>query len=342
MNVISTILTYLLIGVFVYLAATQWASIAQTFKIIWKRKYLWFLGFFSIVLPGVFALSFTGQFNNVFTGGNQITTYQKNLENFQADVTSGRISTILENTGRLFVDHTGPTLITLGLILVTIAAFFWIFIISEATMIHVVGRVDEKQPPTLLGAIAAAIRQFRHLFLVIVILALLLFGGWLLLSILPASVYFLNHSAAAKYATEILSGVYIFVFGPVVSFVSVFALAAVVLQQKRAWEGWRIGWKLFSENIVLCVENAFLIFGCVAVILTVILAQTLFFFQPTNETRFALGMIVVSISFGLIGAFTYTMWTKIYQRLMAGRVESVVGKWTSRIVNLANPKKPAA
>lgn len=344
MQAVQTILIILLVALFVYLMYAQGSYVSRTFAIMWQKKYLWFFGIFCI---GFLALSgsISAPFNQVFKSGDQVVSIQDKIDNLHTAVSQGKLDQIWTMTKSIVTHQTGGVIVFTLVVLIFSAVLAIVVVLSQATIMRIVGRIASNQPSTLLEGIAAVMARWKNIALTMGIYILVSIASWFFLVALPATGFFLHSSAHwIRQLASITSGLNAYLVSPLLSFIGIYALGYVVLQDKHGVDAWKFAWRMFIDNILLSAEIAFLIYGLSSVIGYIVLAVAtfaLFARQATAVGFTSLSLITLAYT-ALMALMTYTMWTLVYTKLVNGRAESILGKLTTRIVNLANPKKPAA
>ena len=307
--------------------------IQRALEIIWRKKFLWFLGFFAGLA------TYGGEINFLISNINSIDVPQRIVGGLRDAAAKGQIDNFFDQLRLVFRLYPGQAFGFVVLLLLIAAAIIFFVIISQAAIMRIVGRTAEKKAGSLFDGLANGASKFWSLFNVNLISRLFVVALAVIFAGIPGIVYYLNGNFGWA-VTMSISWFIIFVpVSLVVSLLTQYAIAYISLEDQTAPQAMRNGWKLFRENWLVSLEMAFVIFAFNLLVVVMITALALFAVSPYTLRGFLFLMGVLSLELGFLSAFTYASWTILFQRLQEGRQESKLGAWTSRLVNFAGPKK---
>lgn len=317
------------------------AILKQAWKISWKHKFLWFFGFFASLV------SFSTEFKVISRAINQNQGIQS-LNNIKMFLNTGIFSkTALLNILEMF--RTNPLtiilLILMFLLILAIIAFFaWL---STASQIGIISSIDKiikerKEKLSIRSGIKIGNKKFWPVFIVNTLTSILINLIYLLISFLLVLVIIKNQSM-----TTILYGFIFIIFIPItllISFVIKYAVAFMIIENKKFFTAIKQGWLLFKNNWLISVEVAIILFFIN--ILAIILISTICFvgffvffglaissvFIVTSGFLFwtiiilsALVLIVfMALSGAILNVFQITSWTDLFLQLRKNGGESKI------------------
>ncbi len=306
----------------------------QALAIIWRKKYLWFLGLFAgLVAHG-------GEPDLLFRSTNSISWLQDNLGGLREVVQSGEADAFLNQLKSFFTTYPANALGFVGAIGLTLVAIFWLVIVSQAALVRIIGRTAEKKPTSLFEGLAAGAERFWPLVGVNVITKLFTWSLWIILAGLPAIAYFVTGERAWIVTFSLGSLLVTVPLSVLVSFLSKYAIAFITLADASVIDGLRRAWNLFRANWLVSIELAILVYAINLGAVIVVAGVTLLLFQTiASFTEFFILVFVLALAHAWISAFSYSAWTITYQKLLAGKGESKIGAWTTRLTNFLETKK---
>lgn len=304
-------------------------TLKQAWKISWKNKILWFFGFFASLV------SFSAELkvaSKIISPGPSI----KELTNFKMFLDTGIFSkSAWINFFELL--KTEPKtlwlLILVVLIIIGFAVFFaWLSTVSQISLINSTKDIikEKKGKITIKKAIKNSNKRFWPVFwlnLIITIIINLVF--------LVSSFFFLFIIIKNKIAYTLVYGLIFIIFTLLcllLSFIAKYSIAYVVLEKKKFGPAIKSAWKLFSDNWLISLEMALilflinfvaillislasiaLIFVFIALALSTTLVSAPFFFFVFFAIIGALAVIIFNILSGsLLNTFQTSAWTGLF------------------------------
>lgn len=337
MEILSAIFTYAAIvlwGFGLYLVTNSHLRpmLVEAAKMMWQKKYLWFLAFFA----GLTA--YGGEINFLVRQADTVTSLRALLDGIRTAITNGNWDNFVSVNHRLWTDYPWSMLGYLAVLLVLVVVIFWLIVVSQAAIIRIVGRLRQQQATGLVDGITMGIEKFWQLVQMNLIGLLLGWSVWVILTGVPAAIFLITSTQAwsiVAYIGSLLS----VAISLIVIFVIQFATAGVVLHDMKVVPALVKAWDLFRNNFLSSIEMAIAIFTTNITISFVVVAVALFFIAPFSVQTFLLLMLVIVLLYALLSAFSFIAWTMYYLELTAGTTMSKLGQWTNQLVNF-NKKRP--
>lgn len=307
----------------------------EALSIVWRKKYLWFIGFFAGLV------SFGGEADFFFRNVNAIDQLQKYLIAIRETVKAGQADFFFHQVRQFITQNPSTALSYLAILVLLLAVFVWLIITSQATLIRITGRTSQKKSTGLFDGLAAGSMKFWPLVTINVIGKLFVWAVWLILAGIPAIVYFMNGQFIWAVLTSLGWFLVTIPFSIIISFLMKYAAAYIVLRDEAAVQSLRDGWKLFRGNWLVSLELAFLVYLFNLVVSVVVAGVALLFIQPFTPIGLTSLLVVLAIVLGFVSSFSYAAWTLVFLKLVEGKAESKIERWTTNLVNFAGPKKIA-
>jgi hypothetical protein len=320
----------------------------QSLNITWHNKYLWFFGLFATFLGA------GGEYqiiNNIIqnNGDTAINGLGRFLAFFNPELWS--------NFGPYFAEDPRGALVSIILLLLALAIFIFIVIMSISSQAALVDQAkklynNEKKD---LGISKGMLVGQTHFWPVLGINALV--------KIVIACIFFLMTlpiilTASTSWIIMIIYTILFLIFIPVVislSLTAKYAIAYIVIKGNKFTEAIKNAFKLFSKNLIISLEMAFIlmiiniitglmilvaIFAIAApfIILSIIFANFAIFWLITFLGLIAL--ILAIIFFGsMLTAFLINSWTKLFLELLERKGVSKIKRLNDKEKNTKKTKK---
>ncbi len=304
----------------------------QAWAIIWRKKYLWFIAFFGGLA------SYGGEVNFLFRKFNAVATFQSYLVAIRKLFVEGKAQTYLHQFTHVFQQAPGVILGYLGVGLAILVIGLWLMFVSQGAVIRIVGRSQEKKSSDFLDGVATGAEKFWAIVQLNIIAVLLGWAGWIIVAGLPATIYFLSGQVAWAEIARVGAVVSV-LLSAIITLVTQYSTAAVILRGLSPVPALADSWKLFRRNVAVSIEMALIIFlinlGILVVSFGIFDAFGLFFSAAGLITL----LVLIAVEFGALSAFNLSAWTILYQKLVAGRVNSKIGEWTTQLASFAKNKQ---
>ncbi len=316
-------------------------------KNTWRHKYLWFFGLFAALLGngGEYEILIRG-----LTGDSQ----QSFFPGLKTIAATGVFSIkTLSNIGQLFIKEpfTIIMMLLVGLIILILFGFLvWLTIVSQAGLVNNAALIIGNKKNNFQDGINAGIRNFWPVFGLNIIIKIVVFLVFLLIS-LPL---ILTATRVGWQVVSLTYGIFFIIFIPIaiaLSFIIKYAIAYVVIKGVNFIEAIKSGWQLFIKNWLVSLEMAIILFlinlaiGLILVLVFLILAVP-FTFLAMLFYKFAslLGfwMVIVFAIFlffaaivlvgSVLSTFQISAWTGLFIELVGkggvSKINRIMGKIT--------------
>ncbi len=309
----------------------------QAMTIIWRKKYLWFIGFFAGLLFGRGEPDYI--FQNLNSSVYSFGRLQDYLTAIRDVVQDGEAATWWAYVRDLFQQSPGlmfaylATPLVLGLILI------WLISVSQGTLVQIVARLSEKKPASLFDGISAGTSAFWRVLSINLLSVLVLLVVTVIFVGIPAAIYFISGQEGWAAVTSVMLFLVTVPVSMLMSFLVKFSVISTVIGGTAPLAAFKQTWGMVKRNLMAVLEMSFVIYAVTLVVYSLVLAVTNFYVEPTSFTNLATILTITALVFALSTTFGYTCWTLMYMQLRQGDTSSAFGKWTTRLVNFTKPKQ---
>ena len=243
-------------------------------------------------------------------------------------------------------------------ILALISLFIWLIISSMAGLIEGCALADKKEKKTFLGLLKSGSKSFKPVFLLFLIAKVIVYGILvLILTPIMLAAFSQNNESLNIFIVFLIFLIFV-PLSIIVSFVTRFASAYVVLNGQRMKDAFKNGWRLFAANWLISLEMAALLLIiniCVSLVVLIVsfLIFSPFFFVGISSSFASPGIfwsiimipvIIILIIFifmgSLLATFQINAWTLLYLRLTEGRkAYSKLVRWAAILPSKFKPSK---
>ncbi|KKT07446.1 MAG: hypothetical protein UV78_C0005G0019 [Parcubacteria group bacterium GW2011_GWA2_43_17] len=320
----------------------------KSWQITKKHLYLWPLGFFVAFLGngGEYQI-LTKQIGNVRNQPEAITNLQ------------GWFNTVMPNLGLPFGRGLLLALFLIASLLI-ILLVIWLVISAVAGLIK--GSVDasKDQRNSFAALLATGSKNFKPVFGLFIIAKIIVYT---LLALILTPLMLATFAQGNVTLNILIIIISFLIFVPltiIVSFVTRFAAAFVVLQGQKMTEAFKNGWRLFAANWLISLEMAFilliinLVVGFALFIVAFLLFSPFFFIgmaSAINQTASTLNIIMIPVILiilltmvigSMLATFQLSSWTLLYLRLTeGGKAHSKIVRWVAMLPEKMKRKKIA-
>lgn len=311
--------------------------VAKAFVMSWRHKILWFFALFA-VLPG------TGGFLDFFfRGADSLNGQAVLLGMLHAQYRQGTLGSNLTNIHDKFT--ASPALFVFGIVAIIIAALALIsvIIVSQATIIDTVLRIQSKSSTTLADAIRRGMGVFQKILSINLAVVLVKLAPFLFIA-LPGAVLFVQHGTRSMFDLYIAAMFVILIpLSMFLLFLVIYASCYVIAQQ-RSWQNAFAGaWKLFMKNWLVTIEVALLLYAITVFISSFVLLTLVLVGLPASPAGLV-ALLLVQTLFGVyLGAFQYSAWVLLFSELETGRIRSkllrVTSTWNAAKTSVVVPNR---
>lgn len=339
MQIINIIISYLGIllwafGLYLAFFSHLRGILGRAAVVMWKKKYLWLLGFFA----GMTA--YGGEVNFFFQRFNTVATIEGWLQGIRSALLNGSASKFFTAAKNLWAHNTGQLSGYLGVALAIIAVLAWLVIVSQGALVRIVGRMQQEKNTGLTDGLSVGTEKFWSLVELNLMGLLTGIASWVILTALPAAIYLLTSNGGWSVVAYFGALASIIISASVI-FLIQFSTAGIVLYDTRLIPAIIDGWRLFKNNILASIETAIAVFTVNVVVLSLVTAELFLFMNASIFT--VQGFLIVSgviiFTYALLSTFSFSVWTIFYTKLMAGKSPSKLNQWTTQLANFAGQRR---
>lgn len=291
-------------------------------------RFLWFFGLFAALLGN------GGEYEIFFRNLDAASNYQKMSGQFEQLVQTGVLHAVVNNIASLFANHTAISLIWTLLVVIVFAFLIWMIIVSQAALIDSSANLNKGKSASLETGFKAGKSKFASLFLLNIVAKVIIYGLLMVIAVPLGYIIIAQQNQLSSNIFNVFAFVILVPLAIIVSFMIKYAIAYVVLEDKKTGEAFGLGWKLFFENWLISFEMAVILFlitfvAAAAMVLAAaliaipVIGLTYLFILtslPTaTEAIITIGVIIAIVAIFIIGAFVgafqWSAWTFLFQKL---------------------------
>ena len=327
-------------------------TIAEAWRLTRRHKFLWFFGFFAILMNSGVASGIETFFNNVSFLANS----GENIANVKQLYQANTLGFIATNVGDFFQAITLENALTLLIIIAIFVFFLWIAIVSQGSIITATDTFRQGKNVTPEQSFMHGTHLFWPLLWLNVMKYLLTVGVVIVLGLPLLSLYVVRGQDFWMNTLLFLNFIILVPGAMVLAFLLQFASAYVALKQLRLWPAIRSAWSLFLKHWLATIEMAFLLFLiyfiATAILSEVFLPQILNMYVNSvtgllpglagymNVSNVALLIIAIFLT-AIFSTFQYTATTLFFIKLEQGTIVSKFVRWFGHWGNVGEQKTPA-
>ncbi len=309
----------------------------RAYQLTRKNKLLWFFGFFAAFL-GV-----GGELESLFRNYSNVTSTSDTILGWQSLYQDGLFSSLFSNIRDFFSAYPAQGFLFLLLLFVVTAVVLWLSIISQIALFDSSKKLNANKQVTYSEAYSVGNKYLGPVLGVTLLLRVLQYVLFAIVGSVLVSWFLDGNSLSGGIAFVLFVFLILIPVSIIVSFMLRYAVAYIVLKNKKAMESIKLAWDLFRKNWIASLEMAVLILalGVVAGLVVAIaigLASVPFILIAIAATFFGsaagfavavlIGTIVWFVLAALIGAmyvgFQYAAWTMFFMELDKNRADSRV------------------
>jgi hypothetical protein len=327
-------------------------TIAEAWRLTRRHKFLWFFGFFAILMNSGVASGIETFFNNVSFLANS----GDNIANVKQLYEANTLGFIATNIGEFFNNITLENAFTLLIIAAIFIFFIWIAVVSQGSLITATDAFRQGKDVTPEQSFANGTRLFWPLLWLNLMKYVLTVGVVIVLGLPLLSLYLVRGQDFWMNILLFLNFIILVPGAMILAFLLQFASAYVSLKKLPLWAAIRSAWSLFLKYWLATIEMAFLLFLiyfiATAILSIVFLPQILNMYVNNvtgllpglagymNVSNIALLIIAVFLT-AIFSTFQYTATTLFFIKLEQGTIISKFVRWFGHWGNIGD-KKPAA
>jgi hypothetical protein len=286
----------------------------RAWKVAWKNKKLWFFGFFATFL-GSWVVSETvlRLFYNLSEGRSIFFTINEYMN-------SGLFS-MFSWTKMVALWQADSSAVVLALfsllfLLVLGSIFIIMGVISQAGLVKSAVAIDEGEKISFKGAFANGVPHFWRVLGVNVLMKVVLLGLILFFAYL-VSLFFMGGALLAS-IIYVFAIVLLILLTILISFLTIYATAFIVLRDKKIGAAIRNAWYIFKKNILINIEVGMILFIINILVMIASLIIYIFILSPF----FLLYLLMLVLDMNVAAMVMQTICLGLFVILAA-----VIGSW---------------
>lgn len=284
----------------------------------WFHKTLWFFGLFAALM------AIGEEYDVLIRNGDILDAIPRQIENFRVAAENGVLEGITSNISNFVNTNIPGTLYILISWIIAILAVAWLVIVSQGALIHGVKRNVEGKSMHLLEGFDAGMGNFWPIFLTNVIAKVVVYGLLFIVTIPMIVMYVKSHSVGAALVVMLWSFIILFPVMVVVSFITKFANAYIVIRKYPVKQAIAAAWSLFTRNMLVTLELAALLVVIKTIVVYMVVATLInaLGFPQFSTFSYILFVVVLGFVYAWLTTFQYASWTYLYYELEGGTASS--------------------
>ncbi len=219
----------------------------------WQNKYLWFFGLFAAFFTNtgfylVFGKALSGEFTkNPFPMVSNIVGF------FSADGFSDLGRSAAESPFSLFM------IMLIYMVFICLFLFIiWLSMVSQAGLVNNLAQLMSNKKTDLNTGMKVGSNRFWPVFAVNLFLKVILYLGFLLIS-LPFIMGVFTQTSLIDNLIFVLSFIVYISLGIILSFIIKYSIAYFVIKENSLFDGIKSAWSLFIKNWLISIELALIL-----------------------------------------------------------------------------------
>ncbi len=325
-------------------------TIAEAWRLTRRHKFLWFFGFFAILMNSGVASGIETFFNNISllaNSGDNIASVKQLYE-------TNTLGFVASNIAKFFNGMTLENAFTLIIIAAIFIFFLWISIVSQGSLITATDTFRQGKDVAPEQSFMQGTRLFWPLLWLNLMKYVLTVGIVIVLGLPLLSLYLVRGQDLWMNILLFLNFIILVPGAMVIAFLLQFASAYVALKNLKLWPAIRSAWSLFLKHWLATMEMAFLLFliyfVATAIISFVFLPQILNLYVNSasgllpgiagymNVSNVALLIITIFLT-AIFSTFQYTATTLFFIKLEQGTIVAKFVRWFGHWGNVGGKKE---
>lgn len=286
---------------------------------IWSNPALWFFGVFAAIL------SVGEEYDLLVRNGDVLANVTARLEQLRKAADFGLVSGFWDNLVSTVQTNLPGTLTVLITWIVAILALIWLIFVSQSALIEGVRRRNEGKPFGILDGFDIGMATFWRMFLMNLTVKAIFYGALMIVVLPLALIFFETPSVGLAVAVALWVFLILFPLTLILSFVTKFASAFIVIRGHSVRRALLEGWAMFRRHWLISVELALLIlligFGVTYMVVTT-LVVTFGFPDNASILSYLVFLGLLGFLFSWMTIFKFAAWTNLFLALEAGNAPS--------------------
>ncbi|RJO59665.1 hypothetical protein C4546_01090 [Candidatus Parcubacteria bacterium] len=320
-------------------------TLIEAWRMTWRHKYLWFFGFFAILLNSGVASGFRAFFNNVTFLENQ----GENLNNARILYESKTLEYIFNNIKLFFANLTFANLLAILIILGIFVFCVWLSVLSQGALISATDKFRQGKLVQPEESFRDGTRKFWPVFWLNLFNHIITTGLVIVLGLPLLALYFIRGQEFWANLLLFLNFIILVPIAVIVAFLLQYASAYAVIKNLKLKAAIVSAWRLFIKNWLATLEMAFLIFLILVIAATIIsviflpnIINILFSSATTAvpglvnylNASFVIFVIISILLTSIFSTFQFVATALFFLKLEEGLIVSKLIRWFGKWGNL--------
>jgi len=327
-------------------------TLIEAWRMTWRHKYLWFFGFFAILLNSGVASGFRVFINNI----NFLQNQGHNIYKAKVLYESKTIGFVYDNIKVFFTHLTFTNVLTILIIIAIFAFCIWLSVLSQGAIIAATDKFRRGKTVQPEENFKDGTRKFWPVFWLNVLSYLLTTGAIIILGLPILSLYLTQGQDFWASLLLFLDFIILIPIAVIATFLLQFAIAYVVIKNKKLKEAIVSAWKLFARYWLATLEMGFLIFLILVIVTSLIsliflpnIFNILVSAAPDTvpglmnylNASFVIFVIISIFITSIFAAFQFIATALFFIKLEEGGIVSKLVRWFGKWGNVGQGQTPA-
>jgi hypothetical protein len=325
-------------------------TIKEAWRIAWRHKFLWFFGFFAVLMNSALTNGIDSLINNLNIIANQDITIAQTKIFFQ----SKTLSFIFGNVSKFWEHLTPVNVLTLLIVLAIFVFFIWMSVLSQGALITATEKLRKGKEVFPESSFADGTRTFWPILWLNVLQRLATTGAAIIIAVPLLALYLTHGQDIWVTLLGVLTFIILIPFAFIVGFLLQYASCFAALRKQKIGKAIKSAWQLFAKHWLASIEMAivlFLIFVVIIVIFGLLLFPPILnlFLADSTGTIIGLGnyltasivitLILLFLFSGVFWSFQFVATTIFFLKLEEGSVVSRMVRWFGHWGHVGNQPK---
>jgi len=326
-------------------------TLTEAWRITWRHKYLWFFGFFAILLNSGVASGYRVLINNI----NFIQNQGENLYKAKVLYESQTFNFIYNNVKVFFTNISITNVLTILIVLAIFVFSIWLSILSQGSIVAATDKFRRGKFVQAEESFSDGTRKFWPVLWLNVFNYLVTTGAIIVLGLPFLSLYLIQGQDFWATILLFLNFIILIPVAVIVTFLLQFAIGYVVIRNKKLKDAIALAWRLFIKNWLSTLEMGLIIFLILAIItalISVIFLPNIVGLLVGSGTGITPGLesyinasfvifVIISIFItSIFSVFQFVATALFFMKLDEGVVVSKLIRWFGKWGNIGRAQTP--
>ncbi|MFH0829409.1 MAG: hypothetical protein V1907_04520 [Candidatus Kerfeldbacteria bacterium] len=312
--------------------------LSKAWALAWYNKGLWFFGLFAALL------AIGEEYDVLIRNGDILESIPRRLENFRIAAANDIFSGFTSSLSNFISTNIPGTLYILVTWIIAILALAWLVIVAQGALIEGAKRREEGKPLNVIEGFDVGMANFWPIFLVNVIAKVVVYGLLILVGLPAVLIYMNTASVSAALVLMLWSFLILFPVMVIVSFITKFANAYIVIKKYPVKQAITSAWNLFTRNILVTLELAALLvlIKTIVVYMAVSTLINALGFPQFSTGEYIFFIVILGFIYSWLTTFQFGSWTYLFFELEGGTASSKLRRIIHYVLDVReSPAKPA-